>query len=88
MKKRYDRELTIDELKKMSDSDIDYSDIAETDIDFWQDAIIVPPQTKPSVTLRLDDDVLQYFKRETPKGFTSHMAAVLKSYVEAHRDKG
>ena len=33
-------------LKNMKDEDIDYSDIPETDDDFWKDAEVVAPVKK------------------------------------------
>ena len=48
-------------LSTMSDKDIDTSDIPELDDQFFAQAEIVVPPKKP-VTLRLDADVLEWFK--------------------------
>jgi len=39
---------------------------------------------KPSITLRIDAQVLEFFKH-TGKRYQSRMNAVLRSYVEAHK---
>ena len=44
------------------------------------------PLLKQQITLRLDPDVIDWFKR-TGKGYQSRMGAVLRSYVEAKRKR-
>ncbi len=51
---------------------------------FWDNAAVVLPETKQQITLRLDPEVIRFFKR-TGKGYQSRMGAVLRSYVEAKR---
>lgn len=55
--------------------------------DFWADAEVVLPKARPSVSLRVDEEVLDYFKGQDRKGYTARMAAVLKAYVEAKTRK-
>lgn len=74
-------------LDAISDKDIDYSDLPELDADFWANATIEKPAQKPSVTMRMDEATLAYFKGSDPKGYTGRMAAVLKAYVQAHQPK-
>jgi uncharacterized protein (DUF4415 family) len=69
------------------DEDIDYSDIPELDADFWANATIEKPNQKSSVTMRVDKEIVAYFKSGDPKGYTGRMAAVLKAYVQAHQPK-
>lgn len=52
--------------------------------DFWSQARIVEPHTKKSVHLRIDADVLDFFKAQG-KGHLTRMNAVLKAYADAHR---
>jgi uncharacterized protein (DUF4415 family) len=52
--------------------------------DFWQNADVVAPRVKTSIHLRLDSDVLDWFKA-TGKGHLTRMNAVLRAYVEAHK---
>ena len=55
------------------------------DDDFWRNArVVMPPPGKTSVHLRLDADVLEWF-REQGRGHLSRMNAVLRSFMEAHK---
>lgn len=69
------------------DEDIDYSDIPELDAEFWAKAQIKTPTQKPVVTMRVDEETIDYFKGSDPKGYTARMAAVLRAYVDAHQPK-
>ena len=50
----------------------------------WTQAKLVLPQAKQSVHLRLEGEIIGFFKAQG-KGHISRMQAVLKAYVEAHR---
>jgi uncharacterized protein (DUF4415 family) len=52
--------------------------------DFWSSARVVMPRGKTSVHLRLDSDVVEWFKANG-KGHLTRMNAVLKAYVEAQK---
>ena len=55
------------------------------DEEFWRNArVVVPPRGKASVHLRVDADVLEWFRAQG-KGHLSRMNAVLRSYMEAHK---
>ncbi|MCC7259509.1 MAG: BrnA antitoxin family protein [Alphaproteobacteria bacterium] len=71
-------------LRAMRDADIDYSDIAELGDDFWKQAKVIMPPEKSPISLRVDRDVLEWFKRQG-RGYQSRMNAILRSYYEAHR---
>jgi uncharacterized protein (DUF4415 family) len=47
---------------------------------------VLLPENKQQITLRLDPEVIRFFKR-TGKGYQSRMGAVLRSYVEAKRKR-
>ena len=68
----------------MSKRKIDYSDISETDSKFWKNAKITMPKKKELLTLRLDSEVVDWFKEEG-KGYQTKINAVLKSYVKSHQ---
>ncbi|MFI4955645.1 MAG: BrnA antitoxin family protein [Gammaproteobacteria bacterium] len=70
----------------MTDKDIDYSDIPETDEDFWKDAKIMMPKHKRQITLRIDDDIIEWFQKKG-KGYQTKINAILRSYVDAHSNK-
>lgn len=67
----------------MPDKDIDYSDTPELDDAFWKEAKLVVPKKKERLSMRIDSDVLAWFKAKG-KGYQTTINAVLKSYVEAH----
>ncbi|HWU62003.1 MAG TPA: BrnA antitoxin family protein [Ensifer sp.] len=71
-----------EELKKRAEAeqDIDYSDIPELDETFFRSAKLVEPSRKEQVTMRIDADVLEWFKARG-KGYQTRMNAVLKAYV-------
>ena len=46
----------------MKDSEINYSDIPPTDIEFWEDAAAIYPQKKVSVQLKIDEDIAIWLK--------------------------
>jgi uncharacterized protein (DUF4415 family) len=50
----------------------------------WTRAKLVLPRARQSVHLRLEQDVIDFFKGGG-KGHISRMQAVLKAYVDAHR---
>jgi uncharacterized protein (DUF4415 family) len=50
----------------------------------WTKAALVLPESKLSVNLRLDRDIVDFFKAQG-RGHISRMQAVLKAYVDAHQ---
>ena len=54
------------------------------DEDFWTNARVVMPSGKASVHLRMDSDVLDWFRGQG-KGHLTRMNAVLRSFMEAHK---
>jgi uncharacterized protein (DUF4415 family) len=69
-----------------SDKGIDYSDIPDT-TEFWRRIEPIMPEPKAQITLRVDKDVLDFFKRQG-KRYQTRMHAVLKAYVQAHKMAG
>ncbi len=84
MKKQYKKALTAEELAAMPDEDINTDDIPELDDDFWKNAKVRYPEGKERLTIRLDEDVVQWF-RSQGKGYQTKMNAVLRSFYEAHK---
>ena len=77
------REMTDEEVERRAAADPDAGIIPPG---FWDNATVRVPETKQQITLRLDPDVIRWFKR-TGKGYQSRMGAVLRSYVEAKRKR-
>lgn len=69
--------LTDEEIRAAAADD---PDAAPVDFD-WSNAKIFVPKGKLPVSLRVDPDVLDFF-RSTGKGFQTRMNAVLRSYME------
>ncbi len=59
---------------------------APLDID-WSQAVLVVPPKKKAISIRIDPDVLDYFKNEGP-GYQRRINAVLRSYVEQKQKRG
>ena len=55
-------------------------DAVPIDID-WSDAVLVIPPKKKAISIRVDEDVLDYFKREG-EGYQRRINAVLRSYMQ------
>jgi uncharacterized protein (DUF4415 family) len=54
-------------------------------LDFdWSQAVLVVPPKKKAISIRVDEDVLDYFKREGA-GYQRRMNAVLRSYMQQTR---
>jgi uncharacterized protein (DUF4415 family) len=54
--------------------------------DFWADAVLVEPQSRKSVHLRLQAEVYDFFVAQSGgKGHIKKMQQVLKAYVDAHK---
>lgn len=61
---------------------INYSEIPATNEEFWANALIHLPKKKNAVTIRLETDIIDFFKAKG-KGYQTKINAVLKSYVKA-----
>ena len=72
-------------IDSLGDEDIDYSDMPKLGPDFFAHAILWPGPKK-QITLRLDPDVLDFF-RKSGKGYQTAINAVLRKYVEARKGR-
>ncbi len=74
------------EIDAIPDANIDTSDIPEMDEAFFATARLVMPSgtSKKAVSLRVDEDVLDWFKAQG-KGHLSRMNAVLRAFMLANR---
>ena len=74
----------------MRDEDIDFSDLPEIPPEKFAHALVrkglKPIARKSQITLRIDADVLEWF-RAKGTGYQSQMNAVLKAYKEAHQSQ-
>ena len=82
MKKRYDKELSSEELAALPDEQIDTSAIPERDEQLWTKARLVVPDNTQQVTLRVKKSVLDTYKA-MGKGYQTRMNAVLETYARS-----
>ncbi len=56
-------------------------------LDFdWSEAVLVILPKKKAISIRVDEDVLDYFKKEGA-GYQRRINAVLRSYMQQKRKK-
>src|SRR5215475_2125689 len=73
---RFDR-LADEDIAKAVAND---PDAAPIDVD-WSDAVLIVPAKKKAISIRVDEDVLDFFKREG-EGYQRRINAVLRSYMQ------
>lgn len=70
-------------LEGLKDDDIDTSEIEELNNDFFLNAELSVPKKQP-VTLRLDSDVLIWFKSQG-QGYQTRINKLLRRYMESQQ---
>ncbi len=69
----------------MTDEDIERAVASDPDADIidpdWENAVLVVPPSKTPISIRLDDDVLAFFKADGA-GYQKRINAVLRSYMD------
>lgn len=86
MKKEYTEMKSKTDWKKlhaMRDNEIDFSDISKVDRAILKKMVVRMPQPKELVSIRIDPEVLGWFRQEG-KRYQTRINAVLRSYVDAH----
>lgn len=79
-----------DRLRSMTDEELERT-IAEdpesdaSDFD-WDNAVMVPPLSKKAVSIRLDQDVLDFFKA-AGRGYQTRINTILRSYMNAQKSR-
>ena len=53
----------------------------------WGDSVLVIPPKKKAISIRVDEDVLDYFKGEEAAGYQRRINAVLRSYMQQKKSK-
>ena len=75
-------------LRDLTDAAIERTsppELADLPADFWAEAAVVVPSPKRAISLRVDEDVLEWFKQAGPR-YQSRMNAVLRSYMARMQD--
>jgi uncharacterized protein (DUF4415 family) len=70
--------LTDADIEAAMRDDPDWADFIDFD---WSNAVAVYPQPKQAVSIRLDSDVLDFFKA-TGKGYQTRINAVLRHFMQ------
>ncbi len=71
-------------LRGVTDEEIDRTspdELRDLPGNFWDEAVPVLPPAKVPISLRIDADVLEFFRESGPK-YQSRMNAVLRSFME------
>jgi uncharacterized protein (DUF4415 family) len=61
-------------------------ELADLPPDFWESAAVVHPVAKKPISLRVDADVLEWFKKQGPR-YQSRINAVLRAYMTGMRGR-
>ena len=77
-----EQKARLDAVAAMPDDQIDYSDAPHLPNAVWMNAADIPSK-KQQITLRIDSDVLDFFKH-TGERYQTRINAVLRAYVQAH----
>jgi uncharacterized protein (DUF4415 family) len=56
-------------------------ELADLPDDFWDESELVVPTPKRAISLRVDEDVLEWFRRLGPR-YQTRMNAVLRTYMK------
>ena len=80
----------MDRLRKVRERQIMKSspeELADLPEDFWDEAELVMPVAKRPISLRLDEDVLEWFRRLGPR-YQTRINAVLRAYMTRTASRG
>ena len=75
--------MTDAEIEASIANDPDWQEFKNID---WSKAVLVIPPKKKAISIRVDEDVLDYFKKEGA-GYQRRINAVLRSYMQQRRKK-
>src|SRR4030088_2200760 len=77
-------------LRRLSDADIRKgieadADVRPTDEEVWKNAKVVLPRPKEVVTMRIDADLLEWFRQQ--EGYQTRINAILRAYMKANSER-
>src|SRR3954454_17599313 len=70
--------MTDAEIEAAIASDPDWAEFKDID---WSNSVLVMPSRKKAISIRVDEDVLDFFKKEGA-GYQRRINAVLRSYMQ------
>lgn len=68
----------------VQDNGLDYAEIPEQDSAFFKNAVLRMPEPKSTVTMRVDKDVLEWFKAQG-KGYQTRINVLLRTYMDSKK---
>ena len=74
-------------LDKIKDEEIDYSDAPAITPEMFAKSIVrrgLKPRTKKQLTLRVDSDVLEWYKKQG-RGYQTKINMLLRAYMQEHQ---
>jgi uncharacterized protein (DUF4415 family) len=77
------KNLTDEEIEADMRDDPDWADFLDDD---RSDAVLVAPAKKKAISIRLDEDVIAFFKAKG-EGYQTRINAVLRRYIEKARKR-
>ena len=77
-------------LRRRSDTEIRHGiafdpDARAASVDFWKDDKLIWPTPKAVVTMRLDKDLLEWFRQQ--RGYQTRINAILRAYMTAQMSR-
>jgi uncharacterized protein (DUF4415 family) len=75
--------ITDEEIEASIANDPDWQEFKDLN---WSDAVLVMPPKKKAISIRVDEDVLDFFKSEGGQ-YQRRINAVLRSYMEQKKNK-
>jgi len=77
--------MTDEDIERAMRDDPDWQDLMDID---WSKAVMVSPQKKKAISIRLDEDIVEFFQA-SGKGYQTRINAVLRHFItEQKRSKG
>ena len=77
--------MTDEDIERAMRDDPDWQDFIDID---WSKAVMVIPQKKKAISIRLDEDIVDFFQA-SGKGYQTRINAVLRHFItEQKRSKG
>lgn len=73
--------MTDEDIERSMRDDPDWAEWIDVD---WSKAVIVMPAPKKSISIRLDEEVIDFFKA-TGKGYQTRINAILRHYVQEQK---
>ncbi|MBA3645281.1 MAG: BrnA antitoxin family protein [Gemmatimonadaceae bacterium] len=76
-------------MRRMTDEEITRTsppELANLPYEFWGEAKLVPPVLKEPISIRVDADVLSWFRSQGPR-YQTRISAVLRAYVKAMKNR-